>query len=120
MMGNPRIEKFDQQGNPVRKPTFCAEFVHCILQTAAFYQQLSPENKNCLQALCETPIPFDRELREACIQGIYERFDEFFPDEGKEERAIVMQNSTSFAPGRLLTEFEKRGHQITVLNLPSE
>ncbi|MBS0625489.1 MAG: hypothetical protein JSS32_05515 [Verrucomicrobia bacterium] len=112
MMENPRLEKIDSDGNPVRKASFCAEFVHSAYQTAAYYDRLNDQNREMLKALCDMKEKqFDRLVRNSTIDFIADNFHEFFPNEGQ-NNDLSMQNSTSLAPGRLFTELQKKGYQV--------
>jgi len=113
MLGKPRIEKFDKAGKPISKASFCAEFVHNVLQTALFYDRLSEDQINAITEILldsrrnHEPLKVQREK---LVSYIYKHFDEFFPEEGQDSDHWSRQNSVSFAPGRFLTVLEASGH----------
>lgn len=118
ILGYPRIEKFDQKGNPIAKASFCSEFAHSVLQIAHFFERMQQgEIKKIQDSLTHLKKhPEDLQtVRNNHVQYIEKNFDLLFPEEGVDTSHWTYQKSTSFAPGRLFTALVKNGNESFTL-----
>lgn len=108
----PDIEKFDDKGAPIVKKTFCAEYVHRVLQVAYFLKAIGFDKANQMawdyhhrysklsteQKYVQTQSELNENYQEITrnLIGLYQESDTQVPP-------WILQNSTSCSPGRLFT-----------------
>ena len=106
--GYPPIQKCDERGRASAKPSFCGEHVHRVLQAAFFYSQIDQKKILAMESSgfrIERNICDLRDFRKSHIQDLCDNFDGSFL---QRIPSWILQNSTSFSPGRLYTALTEK------------
>lgn len=112
ILGNPCLEKINEEGIVSYKKFFCGEMVHVILQTAIFYHRYA--NESFLSFSSDNPF----ENRKRLIKSLEYKFDSGFAGRKEDMPYWSLENSGAFVPGRLYTALtEDRSFQVGKVRL---